>query len=138
MSDAVSATTLMQRRSLEAMLASGAGRFAEPSRELAALDMKRGLSSRDPEVLLEEFQNILLSEMVKAMRRSVPDSGLFGDNSGQDMFESFLDEEYVRSLGRQTGGLGMTEALREQLGLNREVYSSPSEAVAAAREPESE
>lgn len=136
MTDSISATAMMQRRSLEAMLAAPgapAPAAAPASRGLAALDMQAGAAGRDPEALLVEFQNILLSEMLKAMRQSVPESGLFEDNTGRELFESFLDEEYIRNLGEQTGGLGLTETLREQLGLARELHASPLEAAAAGR-----
>lgn len=65
--------------------------------------------------LLVEFQGIMLKEMVKAMRATVPKSSLFPESSGREMFESFLDEQYAEALTRKMGGMGLTEALQRQL-----------------------
>ena len=72
-----------------------------------------------PEVdrLLGEFQNVLFGEMMKAMRASIPKSGLFEDNTARDIFESLLDDQYAQSFGDSVGSLGLTEALKTQLGL---------------------
>ncbi|NQU44989.1 rod-binding protein [bacterium] len=67
--------------------------------------------------MLNEFQNVLWVEMMKAMRSAVPKSELFGDSSGQEIFESFLDGEYARAAGRGSGALGLTEVLKAQLNL---------------------
>jgi len=86
--------------------------------QLAAFDLGSDLRSGDTDAVLREFQNILLHEMVKAMRDAVPKENLFGDNTGREMFESFLDQEYVRVMGESMGSLGLTETLKEQLGLS--------------------
>ena len=69
------------------------------------------------EEALGAFQNVLIHEMVKAMRASVPKTELFGKSTGEEMFEAFLDAEYSEALGRDLGSLGLTEILKEQLGL---------------------
>jgi peptidoglycan hydrolase FlgJ len=78
-------------------------------------------ASNEAEVdrLLGEFQNVMFNEMMKAMRESVPKSGLFEDeeSAGRDIFESLLDEQYAASLGKGMGSLGLTEVLKAQLGL---------------------
>ena len=66
---------------------------------------------------LDAFQNILFSQMVKAMRSTVPESELFEKSSGEEIFESMLDERYAAELARQAGSLGLTAALKDQLGL---------------------
>jgi Rod binding domain-containing protein len=106
-------------RASHADRAAGASRPA-PRRptQLAAFDLGSDLRSGDVDAVLREFQNILLHEMVKAMRDATPKENLFGDNTGREMFESFLDQEYVRVMGERMGSLGLTEALKEQLRLN--------------------
>lgn len=95
-----------------------AGSRLGATHQMAALDMAPGSSDR-PSVdqALGLFQNVLVDQMVKSMRAAVPKSGLFGEDSGQDMFQSFLDAEYSKSLGEQMGDLGLTEALKQQLGI---------------------
>jgi flagellar protein FlgJ len=67
---------------------------------------------------LEEFQAIFLNEMMKSMREALPESGLFeGEELSRETFQSLLDQEYVRTAAHQMGGLGLTEALKWQLGL---------------------
>ncbi len=75
------------------------------------------LHSASPDELLNQFQNILLGEMLKAMRESVMKEDLFGDNSARETFESLLDQEYVNLAGAKGGALGLTEVLKIQLGL---------------------
>ena len=92
---------------------------SDASRDLAAL----GVPGASPggkvgaDEALAAFQNVLVHEMVKAMRASVPESELFGKSTGEEMFEAFLDAEYSEALGRDMGSLGLTELLKEQLGL---------------------
>jgi Rod binding domain-containing protein len=78
-----------------------------------------GDASRRPDVdrMLVEFQGFLVQEMLKTMRAAVPASDLFGENPGREIFESLLDGEYARSIGEKTGGLGLTETLKTQLGI---------------------
>jgi Rod binding domain-containing protein len=98
---------------------------AEASRRrLSALDLRMD-SRPNVDQLIEEFQGIFLNEMMKAMRSTVPESPLFEDQGmAQEMFQSFLDEEYVHSAGRQMGVLGLTEALKRQLGLLDDTHPS--------------
>ena len=71
----------------------------------------------DVDRVLVEFQSVLVTEMLKSMRASIPESDLLGPNSGREIFESLLDQEYARSVSEKTGGLGLTEILKTQLGL---------------------
>jgi Rod binding domain-containing protein len=73
--------------------------------------------SADMDKLLGEFQGIMFSEMMKAMRSTVPKSDLFKKSTGEETFESFLDEQYANATSQGVGGLGLTEALKQQLGL---------------------
>ncbi|MBN1866241.1 rod-binding protein [Candidatus Sumerlaeota bacterium] len=77
----------------------------------------KGAGLPDTDRVLVEFQGFLMHEMLKAMRASIPPSEIFGENSGRELFESLLDGEYARSVSEKTGGLGLTETLRIQLGI---------------------
>lgn len=96
-------------------------------RKLAALNLSPGADGEvGVDQALEEFQNLLVKEMVKAMRASVMKSELFEDNTGREIFESLLDEKYAESFARQGGSLGLTEALKIQLGLtDAEIFDKP-------------
>ena len=82
------------------------------------MELYGGLDRNDPDGLVTKFQSVLFTEMLKAMRATVPESEIFGDNSGREMFQSFLDEQYVEKLSENMHSAGLTEALRFQLGLN--------------------
>lgn len=62
----------------------------------------------------QEFESLLLMEMVKAMRQTIPDGGLLETNSAGEMYRDMLDSETVRSVG-QGKGLGLAEAMYEQM-----------------------
>jgi Rod binding domain-containing protein len=87
---------------LQSLQANGARRDAgvEPARLKAAA---------------QEFEAILLELMVKEMRKNVPESPIFGRDTGREIFNEMLDAQYVR-LVVQRGGLGLTDLLTRQLG----------------------
>ncbi len=118
---------------MEAITATGldmesAGRIArqssaESTRHTLAAIGSGGIdttASKDEQLdqALTAFQNILLSQMLKAMRDATPKYEVFGSGKGEDIFQSFLDEEYVHEMGRRMGSLGLTDALKRQLGLD--------------------
>lgn len=83
--------------------------------KLAVLNLSGEGKTNDPlDAALEEFQNLLVKEMVKTMRASVPESTLYTKSSGEKIFESMLDEKYAESFGGPGGSLGLTEAMKEQ------------------------
>lgn len=92
-------------------------------KSISAIDLSRTAKPKADEVI-EQFQGVLLGEMMKAMRSTVPESPLFGgEGMGGEMFQSLLDQEYIGAAGHQMGGLGLTEALKRQLGLENEAKS---------------
>ena len=85
--------------------------------DLPALSFGQGGPRPTAENAVEQFQGILLGEMMKAMRATVPESGLLEGGSAKETFQSLLDQEYVQAITRQMGGLGLGDALKQQLGL---------------------
>jgi flagellar protein FlgJ len=63
----------------------------------------------------QEFEAIMLELMVKEMRKNVPESPIFGRDTGREVFNEMLDAQYVRLIV-QRGGLGLTDLLTRQLG----------------------
>lgn len=62
----------------------------------------------------QEFENLLLMEMVKAMRKTVPEGGLFEKSSAEEMYQDMMDSETVQASGNGKG-LGLAEAMYEQM-----------------------
>lgn len=61
-----------------------------------------------------EFESLFITQIMQAMRATVPESGLMGSGSGQRMFREMLDQELSRNVAR-SGGLGIGEILYRQL-----------------------
>lgn len=64
-----------------------------------------------------DFEAIFLGELLKSMRKTIPQGGILEKSFGQDVFQSMLDDEYAKSmaLSRSTG---LAEILFQQLRLN--------------------
>jgi len=73
--------------------------------------------SRDRKRLKEasqEFESLLLEQMVKEMRASVPESKLFGNDPGKGLFNEMLDGEFVRLMSAR-GGIGLADFLANNI-----------------------
>ena len=78
-------------------------------------NLRRG-AGQEPERLraaAQEFEGIMLGIMVKEMRKNVPESPIFGQNTGREMFNEMLDNQYVRIM-TERGGIGLTQMLMRQ------------------------
>lgn len=76
-----------------------------PGRMPAALAMNEGtlrsklngLDERaEAEAVAKQLESTFLSMMLSAMRDTVQESGLFGDDSASKMYQQMLDDEYVQ------------------------------------------
>lgn len=61
-----------------------------------------------------DFESLFINQMFQAMRRSVPQSKLFGGSSGETLFREMLDAQWASNLAN-AGGLGIGELLYRQL-----------------------
>lgn len=62
----------------------------------------------------QEFEGILLQQMMKSMRNSVMKSDLMGNRNAEDMFQSMLDDEYTKKTAAQEK-YGLASKIFEQL-----------------------
>jgi peptidoglycan hydrolase FlgJ len=69
---------------------------------------------RDLREATAEFESLFISQIMQAMRATIPESGLMGSGSGQRMFREMLDQELSRNVAL-AGGLGIGEVLYRQL-----------------------
>lgn len=63
----------------------------------------------------QEFEALLLTEMLKSMRKAVPDSGLFEKSNATEIFRDMLDSETAKAASRNGKGLGIGEAMYKQM-----------------------
>lgn len=102
----------------------GAGLGVKPQARLnglAAIDIPDQLrsSSLSKEEKLQlaakQFETLLIQQMLKAMRDTVPEGGLMKKNSGEKMFQDMMDQQLSNDLS-SSFGLGLGDAIVRQLG----------------------
>ncbi len=65
----------------------------------------------------KNFEAIMLRQLLKLMRETVPKDGLFGDSYSKDMFQSMHDNALADQLASEKG-MGLGEILYKQLTSN--------------------
>jgi flagellar protein FlgJ len=68
----------------------------------------------DLEQATRQFESLLLNFMIREMRATVPESGIFPPSMAQDMFTSMLDEKYADTMA-DNGGIGLNKLMLDQL-----------------------
>lgn len=61
-----------------------------------------------------QLEGVFVQQLFQAMRATVPDDGLTGGGSGEQMFTGLLDEHLAQGTAQRTGGV-LAEALVRQL-----------------------
>jgi flagellar protein FlgJ len=61
-----------------------------------------------------DFESILLYQMFKTMRNTIPQSGLTNKMTGKDTYEMMMDQKISEELAKK-GGMGMQKVLFNQL-----------------------
>jgi len=85
--------------------------------EKSASGKEKQVLTEDEKRLMEtcrDFEAIFLGELLKSMRKTIPQGGLLEKSFGQDVFESMLDTEYARIMA-QSRSTGLAEILYQQL-----------------------
>lgn len=73
------------------------------------------------------YEKYFLDEMVKAMRSTVPEGeGLIKPNFAEKLYRENLDQEYVKNWA-ESGGVGLSDLIYEQLKAQIEGVSAPSQ-----------
>ncbi len=62
----------------------------------------------------KQFESLFTSYMLKSMRKSVPESGMFGDDFGGDMLEDMFDMEFANQMSKGNS-FGVAEMLYHKL-----------------------
>jgi len=65
-----------------------------------------------------EFESLLVSQMLKKMRDTLPKTDLFGSKDKEEIFQSMLDDETAKSLSEK-GSLGLADLLYSQLNTDK-------------------
>lgn len=75
----------------------------------STLDLNRRTGPQSAEQVAEQFESILVQQMLQSMRSASGGSGLL-DGPGEDMARNLLDESLSASVAR-AGGLGLAKSL---------------------------
>jgi murein DD-endopeptidase MepM/ murein hydrolase activator NlpD len=79
----------------------------------------QSLRRGSPREVAHEFEAMLLAQMISAMRKTVPESSLLGSSPHRQVLDGVFDMEMARALSADDG-LGLSEVLTRQLGLEEE------------------
>lgn len=77
-------------------------------------------SPKDAEALkksCQDFEAIFIQSMFKAMRKTVPDGGIFSRNTGNEMFQEMVDQEIATEIARHQS-FGLADQMYRQLEKN--------------------
>lgn len=91
---------------------------------------------RDPQKwkVAQDFEGLLIQQMMTAMRKTVVDGGLTEKTNGRDIFTSMFDEKISELAGKQ-GSLGLAEQIYKQLVANDKSASVGLKAYASQARP---
>ena len=64
--------------------------------------------------LANDFESVLVGQMISTMRESVPDGGLVENGFGEKIYQSVLDQEFAKMMSGREGD-DLSQALFEQL-----------------------
>jgi flagellar protein FlgJ len=92
-------------------------RAASAEKNLASAESIRqgdGSGGEGLEKASQQFESLLLNFMIREMRSTVPESGLFPRSMAEEMYTSMLDEELAGVMAER-GGIGISRMLIDQL-----------------------
>jgi flagellar protein FlgJ len=107
--------------------------------DLGGLQQLKAVSAERPQEALQEaarqFEALFVTMMVKAMRDTLPQDGLFSSSSMQT-YQEMADQQLALDLSRR-GGLGMADLIARQLsaGMVWQDTDTNGPAAAASVEP---
>lgn len=71
-------------------------------------------SSTELQAAVKDFEALFLGHIMKAMRQTIPEGGLFGHQPQEQMMRDLLDEEWGREMASGRG-IGLAQVLYRQL-----------------------
>jgi peptidoglycan hydrolase FlgJ len=77
-------------------------------------ETRRRLAGKSPLEVAKEFEAVLLAQVISAMRKTIPESGMLEASANRKMLDGAFDQEVARSLAAK-GGLGIAEQIVGQI-----------------------
>src|ERR1700744_3517034 len=75
---------------------------------------KAGMNAGTTKKTAQQFEGVLMSQMLNEMFEGISTDGMFGCGQGEEMFRSLMVDEYGKQIAAQ-GGMGLTAAVTKQL-----------------------
>ena len=80
-----------------------------------------GEPSARRKIALEEMEHLFLNTLMKEMRKSVPEDGLFKKVGAAKLFEEMLDDVFSGEMA-ESGQLGIAKAMETQMVQQEEAF----------------
>ncbi len=77
-------------------------------------ETRRRLAGKPSTEVAKEFEAVLLAQVISAMRKTVPESGMLEASTSRKMLDGAFDQEVARSLAAK-GGLGIAQQIVGQI-----------------------
>lgn len=88
--------------------------------------LEKAVKNGDEKELREacrQFESIFLNMMFKAMKATIPKSGLLEDDMGRETFEEMLNEKLTDEASK-AGGVGLRDVMFKQLSMQMKTAAS--------------
>lgn len=83
--------------------------------EKGAGSLPRGVKDAKKWEVAQQFEAMFTHEMVKAMRKTIPEGEKDQSGSGREIFEGMLDEKYADLMAHQSGSRGLAMTVYKEL-----------------------
>jgi flagellar protein FlgJ len=92
------------------------GNFMQPnSLQTAKADDGQGVERQKAlKNACRDFESLFVDYLLKQMRRTVPQDGLFGGGQAEKMYTAMMDSEVAKEISRQRG-LGLAPMMYQQM-----------------------
>ena len=75
---------------------------------------KDAANSSDVDKTAEDFEAVFLTEMFNRMFSGIQTDKLFGGGNGEEMWKSFLNQEYAKIVSK-CGGVGVADSVKQEM-----------------------
>ena len=62
----------------------------------------------------KQFESMFLNQLLTSMRKTIPKSGLMGENKEKEMYDSMMDQEMSKAWA-SSDGIGLANMLYQQM-----------------------
>ncbi len=93
------------------------GMFPDPIARQASAGPSQAAEEKQLKEACQGFEEMFLTQMMKQMRKTAPQGGMFGGSQSEKQFEEMLDQERAKSWS-QEGGVGLASMMFEQMKKN--------------------